>query len=153
MNPNMTFKYLPKLLLSLLLSCAFFVPALVAGDEKSTADTTVKAEDTVKVPPVKQKAKPKAKQDHKTDNKTKAKVKPKTKAKVKTKAKTKKRQSSLYPRPGISMKQVRKRYGEPKSVRKSKGKVKKLWPRITVWNYGTHSVYFERHLVLHTVIH
>lgn len=138
MNPNMIFKQLPKLLLSSLLSCALCAPALLADDEKSTSSA---AEDTVKVPPVKQKAK--AKQESKADNKAKA--KPATK--------TKKRWSGRYPRPGMSMKQVRKRYGEPKSVRKSKGKVKKRWPRITVWNYGTHSVYFERHLVLHTVIH
>lgn len=137
-------KQLPKLLLSLLLSSALCVPALVSGDEKPASSS---AEDTVKVPPVKQKAKPQTTQKAKTT--TEAKAKPKTK----TKAKAKQRHSSPYPKPGMSMKQVRKRYGEPKSIRKSKGKVKKLWPRITVWNYGTHSVYFERHLVLHTVVH
>ena len=67
--------------------------------------------------------------------------------------KAKSNQAVRHPKRGMSMKQVRKHYGEPKSVRKSKGKVKKLWPRITVWNYGQYSVYFERHIVLHTVVH
>ena len=66
---------------------------------------------------------------------------------------TKPAKAGTYPRRGMSMKQVRKHYGQPESTRKSKGKVKKQWPRITVWNYGKYSVYFERHIVLHTVVH
>lgn len=58
-----------------------------------------------------------------------------------------------YPKRGMTMKQVRRHYGKPHSIRKSAGKVKKNWPRITVWNYGKFSVYFERHITLHTVVH
>ncbi|MEZ5448757.1 MAG: hypothetical protein R3E89_07085 [Thiolinea sp.] len=61
--------------------------------------------------------------------------------------------SAPYPRRGMSMQQVRKHYGEPQRVRQSSGKVKKNWPRITVWEYGAFSVYFERKTTLHTVIH
>ncbi|WP_020397097.1 hypothetical protein [Thiolinea disciformis] len=57
------------------------------------------------------------------------------------------------PTRGMSMKQVSKRYGKPASVRVSKGPVKKRWPRITEWNYGKYSVYFEKQTVLHTVMH
>ncbi len=62
-------------------------------------------------------------------------------------------QKTAYPKHGMGMKQVRKSYGKPQSVRVSQGKVKKKWPRITVWNYHTFSVYFERGRVLHTVVH
>lgn len=58
-----------------------------------------------------------------------------------------------YPQRGMTMAQVRKQYGTPNSVRKSTGKIKKQWPRITVWNYGKFSVYFERRITLHTVVH
>lgn len=58
-----------------------------------------------------------------------------------------------YPVRGMKMDAVKAQYGEPQSVRLSKGKVKKQWPRITVWNYGKFSVYFERKTVLHTVVH
>lgn len=61
--------------------------------------------------------------------------------------------SRQYPKRGMTMKQVRRQYGKPVSVRRSTGKVKKQWPRITVWNYGSFSVYFERHITLHTVVH
>lgn len=60
---------------------------------------------------------------------------------------------AAYPKRGMTMKQVRRQYGNPHSTRRSTGKVKKKWPRITVWNYGKFSVYFERHVTLHTVIH
>lgn len=60
---------------------------------------------------------------------------------------------TAYPRRGASMQQVRKRFGKPATVKVSQGRVKKKWPRITVWNYGPYSVYFERNRVLHTVIH
>lgn len=58
-----------------------------------------------------------------------------------------------YPKRGMTMAQVRKQYGKPHSTRKSVGKTRKKWPRITVWNYGKFSVYFERHITLHTVVH
>lgn len=58
-----------------------------------------------------------------------------------------------YPTRGMSMKAVKAQYGTPYSVRKSAGPVKRQWPRITVWNYGGFSVYFERKTVLHTVVH
>lgn len=58
-----------------------------------------------------------------------------------------------YPTRGMKMTTVKTHYGVPLSVRVSKGKVKKQWPRITVWNYGGFSVYFERKTVLHTVVH
>lgn len=61
--------------------------------------------------------------------------------------------TKAYPKRGMTMVQVRKQYGEPRTVRKSAGKVKKQWPRITVWNYGKFSVYFERQITLHTVVH
>jgi hypothetical protein len=57
-----------------------------------------------------------------------------------------------YPQRGMKMSSVKAHYGAPHSVRVSKGKVKKQWPRITVWNYGTFSVYFESKTVLHTVV-
>lgn len=58
-----------------------------------------------------------------------------------------------YPNRGMSMNSVKAQYGQPYSVRQSAGPVKKQWPRITVWNYGGFSVYFERSTVLHTVVH
>jgi hypothetical protein len=57
------------------------------------------------------------------------------------------------PKRGMSMKQVRKKFGKPNKIHKSKGKVKTQWPRITRWEYKHYSVYFERHIVLHTVAH
>lgn len=62
-------------------------------------------------------------------------------------------QHTAYPRRGASMQQVRKRFGKPHSVKVSQGKVKRKWPKITAWHYGTYTVYFERSRVLHTVIH
>ncbi len=58
-----------------------------------------------------------------------------------------------YPTRGMKMSAVKAHYGQPSSIRVSSGKVKKQWPRITVWNYGNFSVYFERNTVLHTVVH
>lgn len=57
------------------------------------------------------------------------------------------------PRAGVTQAQVKRYYGNPTSVRKSAGPVKKQWPRITAWNYGPFTVYFERHKVIHTVRH
>lgn len=58
-----------------------------------------------------------------------------------------------YPTRGMKMSSVKAQYGQPHDVRVSSGKIKKKWPRITVWNYGKFSVYFERSTVLHTVVH
>lgn len=58
-----------------------------------------------------------------------------------------------YPTRGMNMHSVKAKYGPPYSTRQSAGPVKKQWPRITVWNYGSFSVYFERNTVLHTVLH
>jgi len=58
-----------------------------------------------------------------------------------------------YPTRGMDMHSVKAEYGKPDSVRQSANPVKKKWPRITVWNYGKFSVYFERSTVLHTVVH
>lgn len=61
--------------------------------------------------------------------------------------------ASQHPTRGMTMKAVEKQLGKPKAVRKSQGAVKKQWPRITAWNYGRFTVYFERQRVLHTVAH
>lgn len=58
-----------------------------------------------------------------------------------------------YPNRGMNMGAVKAQYGQPQSTRQSTGPVRKQWPRITVWNYGSFSVYFERNIVLHTVLH
>jgi hypothetical protein len=58
-----------------------------------------------------------------------------------------------YPNRGMNMSSVKAQYGAPQSVHQSANPVKKRWPRITVWDYGTFSVYFERRKVLHTVEH
>ncbi|MCK5810148.1 MAG: hypothetical protein KAH00_03620 [Cocleimonas sp.] len=57
------------------------------------------------------------------------------------------------PKRGSSMKSVMKRYGKAKRTGRSRGRPTKKWPRITRWNYGKFTVYFERKTVLHTVIH
>jgi len=76
-----------------------------------------------------------------------------TKVQTVKQTKTTRANTAGYPKRGMTMKQVRKQYGKPHSTRKSTGRVKKKWPRITVWNYGKYSVYFERHITLHTVVH
>lgn len=58
-----------------------------------------------------------------------------------------------YPSRGMSMAFVKTHYGSPYSVKVSTGRVKAKWPRITVWNYGNFSVYFERNKVIHSVTH
>lgn len=62
-------------------------------------------------------------------------------------------ESAKTPKRGMTMKQVRAEYGKPIKIHRSKGKVKKNWPRITRWEYARFSVYFERKVVLHTVVH
>jgi hypothetical protein len=57
------------------------------------------------------------------------------------------------PKRGSSMKSVLKRYGKAKRINRSRGRPTKIWPRITRWNYGKFTVYFEKKTVLHTVVH
>ena len=57
------------------------------------------------------------------------------------------------PKHGNTMKSVTSRFGKAKRVSVSKGKVTTRNPRITRWEYGNFTVYFEKHLVLHTVVH
>jgi hypothetical protein len=57
------------------------------------------------------------------------------------------------PKRGSSMKSVLKRYGKAKRINRSRGRPTKTWPRITRWNYGKFTVYFEKKTVLHTVVH
>ena len=66
-------------------------------------------------------------------------------AKVITKADT--------PRRGLSMKAVKAKFGSAKKESASRGKVSRKHPRITRWNYGNFSVYFENKHVVHTVVH
>lgn len=61
--------------------------------------------------------------------------------------------NTSFPQRGNSMKKVLKHYGKAKRITRSKGRVSKKWPRITRWEYGRFTVYFEKHTVLHTVIH
>lgn len=53
---------------------------------------------------------------------------------------------------GQSMQWIESQYGKPNSTWYSEGPVKPQWPKITVWDYGTFAVFFERKTVLHTVI-
>jgi hypothetical protein len=52
------------------------------------------------------------------------------------------------PRNGITMTQVRQRYGSPVTEHPAVGE-----PPITRWDYQGYSVFFEHDLVLHSVIH
>jgi hypothetical protein len=58
-----------------------------------------------------------------------------------------------YPQRGKTMSHVRTQYGNAMRIHASKGKYTKNWPPITRWNYSHFTVYFEKNLVLHTVIH
>ncbi|MDQ2068266.1 hypothetical protein [Natronospira bacteriovora] len=55
--------------------------------------------------------------------------------------------SVAVPTRGMTMDNVRDVYGEPRDVRGPVGD-----PPITRWDYRDFSVYFEHHLVLHSVI-
>ncbi|PID46146.1 MAG: hypothetical protein CSB47_05410 [Proteobacteria bacterium] len=57
------------------------------------------------------------------------------------------------PRRGLSMKAVQAKFGKAKKISVSKGRVTKRNPRITRWNYGSFSVFFENDHVVHTVVH
>ncbi len=59
------------------------------------------------------------------------------------------KQSSVEtPKRGISKSQVRKKFGEPSSVKGPVGS-----PPITTWHYGNMTVYFEYNHVVHAVVH
>ncbi len=62
-------------------------------------------------------------------------------------------QTINIPQRGNNMKKVLHQYGKAKRITQSKGKVTKKWPRITRWEYGRFTVYFEKQLVLHTVVY
>jgi hypothetical protein len=62
-------------------------------------------------------------------------------------------QNINIPKRFSTMKSVLKRYGKAKRVTRSRGRPTKKWPRITRWEYGKFTVYFEKHIVLHTVVH
>ena len=55
------------------------------------------------------------------------------------------------PSRGMSMDQVRARFGEPVSVAGPVGGDRPQHPPITRWNYAEFSVYFERSLVIDSV--
>lgn len=52
------------------------------------------------------------------------------------------------PGKGMSMKQVRARFGEPQETRAPVGE-----PPITRWVYDGYTVYFEHQYVIHSVLH
>ena len=61
-------------------------------------------------------------------------------------------QNINIPKRFSTMKSVLKRYGKAKRVTRSRGRPTKKWPRITRWEYGKFTVYFEKHIVLHVVV-
>ena len=61
-------------------------------------------------------------------------------------------QNINIPKRFSTMKSVLKHYGKAKRVTRSRGRPTKKWPRITRWEYGRFTVYFEKHIVLHTVM-
>ena len=61
--------------------------------------------------------------------------------------------NAATPKRGNTMKNVRSRYGKAKRISRSKGKATAKHPRTTRWKYGKFTVYFEKHRVLHTVVH
>lgn len=56
--------------------------------------------------------------------------------------------SKTVPGRGMTMEQVEARFGDPKEKVPAVGD-----PPITRWNYGWYTVYFERNIVLDSVIH
>jgi len=64
------------------------------------------------------------------------------------------RQEAGQPVPtrGMTMDQVRARFGEPASVAGPVGGDRPQHPPITRWNYADFSVYFERSLVIDSVV-
>lgn len=59
-----------------------------------------------------------------------------------------KESQATVPTRGMSMKAVEARFGAPKQRHAAVGK-----PPITRWDYDGFSVYFEKQLVLHAVVH
>jgi len=55
--------------------------------------------------------------------------------------------SANVPTRGMTKSEVRKRYGEPSSRKAAVGQ-----PPISRWDYPGYSVFFEHHIVLHTVV-
>lgn len=58
------------------------------------------------------------------------------------------KQSANAPVRGMTKSEVRRRFGEPVSRKGPVGD-----PPITRWDYPGYSVFFEHHIVLHTVVH
>ncbi len=58
----------------------------------------------------------------------------------------------LMPKRGMTMAQVAKRFGQPEVKLPAAGGQKKVWPVIHRWVYPHYVVYFERNLVLHSVL-
>ncbi len=61
-------------------------------------------------------------------------------------------QNINIPKRFSTMKSVLKHYGKAKRITRSRGRPTKKWPRITRWEYAKFTVYFEKHIVLHTVV-
>lgn len=55
--------------------------------------------------------------------------------------------SQTVPGRGMTMEQVRERFGDPRQTEPAVGD-----PPITRWEYGDFTVYFEHNLVLHSVV-
>lgn len=58
------------------------------------------------------------------------------------------KQHANAPIRGMTKNTVRKQYGDPSSKKAAVGK-----PPISRWDYPGYSVFFEHHIVLHTVAH
>lgn len=58
------------------------------------------------------------------------------------------KQNANAPIRGMTKNTVRKQYGEPSGKKSAVGK-----PPISRWDYPGYSVFFEHHIVLHTVVH
>lgn len=57
-------------------------------------------------------------------------------------------QGVLRPTGGMTMKEVRQKFGQPKKILPAVGN-----PPITRWIYGKYTVYFEYKYVIHSVVH
>ncbi len=58
----------------------------------------------------------------------------------------------VMPTRGMTMVQVTQRFGRPEAKLPAAGGQKKVWPVIHRWVYPHYIVYFERNLVLHSVL-
>lgn len=59
--------------------------------------------------------------------------------------------ASLLPARGLSMAEVRARFGEPMDKLEPRGGQKAQWPVIHRWTYPAFTVYFERDIVIDAV--